>query len=50
MSAYCFKCRAKREMHNPVTVILKNGKGATRGGCSVCGTKMFRLETREDRS
>ena len=43
MEAYCFKCRAKREIKNPKTVTLKNGKPATGGVCSVCGTKVFRI-------
>jgi len=41
--AYCFKCRTKREMKNPVQVTLKNKKPATRGTCASCGTKVFRI-------
>jgi RNase P subunit RPR2 len=41
--AYCFKCRKKVEIENPVSVKLKNGKPATRGKCSRCGTKVFRI-------
>jgi len=43
MQAYCFKCRARREIKNPQTVTLKNGRPAVRGTCSVCGTKVFRI-------
>ena len=43
MKAYCFKCRAKREIKNPVSVTLKNGRPAAKGICSVCGTKVFRI-------
>ena len=43
MKAYCMKCRASREMKNPKKVTMKNGKPATRGVCSNCGTKMFRI-------
>ena len=43
MEAYCFKCRAKREIKNPTQVTLKNKKPATQGTCSVCGTKVFRI-------
>jgi RNase P subunit RPR2 len=43
MQAYCFKCRAKREIKNPQNVTLKNGRPAVRGTCSVCGTKVFRI-------
>lgn len=41
--AYCFKCRAKREIKNPAKITLKNGRPATRGSCPVCGTKVFRI-------
>jgi hypothetical protein len=43
LEAYCFKCRAKREMKDPTPVVLRNGRPATKGICAVCGTKMFRL-------
>ena len=43
MEAYCVKCKAKREMKNPVAITLKNGRPATQGVCPVCGTKMFRI-------
>ena len=43
MQAYCFKCRAKREINNPVSITLKNKKPAVRGVCAVCGTKVFRI-------
>ena len=41
--AYCFKCRSKREIKNPQSTTLKNGRPATQGVCPVCGTKMFRI-------
>jgi len=43
MNAYCVKCRAKREIKNPVQVTLKNGSPATQGACPVCGTKLYRI-------
>ncbi len=43
MLAYCVKCKTKREMKNTTKVTLKNGRKATKGVCSVCGTKMFRI-------
>ena len=43
MQAYCMKCRAKREMKDAKSIIMKNGKPATQGTCPVCGTKMFRI-------
>ena len=43
MQAYCMKCRAKREMRDARAITMKNGRPATQGTCSVCGTKMFRI-------
>ncbi len=43
MEAYCFKCRAKKEIKNAKAVTLKNGKAATQGVCPACGTKVFRI-------
>ena len=43
MTAYCMKCRTKREMTNPKPVTMKNGKQAHTGICPVCETKMFRI-------
>jgi hypothetical protein len=43
VEAYCVKCKAKREMKDPKSVTLKNGKPATEGTCPTCGTKMVRI-------
>lgn len=43
MGAYCVKCRAKREMKDPKSITMKNGRPATQGICPVCGTKMFKI-------
>ncbi len=43
MEAYCVKCRAKREMRDTKSIVMKNGKPATQGVCPQCGTKMFRI-------
>jgi len=43
VTAYCVKCKKKREMKNPKQVKLKNGRPAVSGTCPVCGTKMFRI-------
>ena len=43
MQAYCVKCRAKKEMKEAKAITMKNGKPATQGLCSTCGTKMFRI-------
>ena len=41
--AYCMRCKKKQNMSSPEKVTMKNGKPATRGICSVCGTKMFKI-------
>ena len=41
--AYCVKCKAKRNMKDEKKVTMKNGKPATQGICTVCGTKMFKI-------
>jgi len=43
MLAYCFKCKTKREIKDPKTVVLKNKRSAIQGICPVCGTKIFRI-------
>jgi hypothetical protein len=41
--AYCVKCKSKREMKDAVQITMKNGRPATEGKCSVCGTKIFKI-------
>ena len=43
MTAYCVKCKKKREMKSPQGITMKNGRRATKGTCPTCGTKMFRI-------
>ncbi len=43
MTAYCVKCKSKREMKDPEAVFTSAGTPGTRGTCSVCGTKMFKM-------
>jgi len=42
-TAYCVKCRTKREIKDPEETTLKNGRPAVKGTCPECGTKMFRI-------
>jgi len=42
-SAYCVKCKEKREIKDAKEVSLKNGKPAVQGVCPVCGTKVFKI-------
>lgn len=43
VQAYCVKCKAKKDMKDPVVVTMKNGKPATQGTCPDCGTRMFKI-------
>jgi hypothetical protein len=40
---YCVKCKAKKEMKDPVAITMKNGRPATQGICPDCGTKIFKI-------
>jgi len=40
---YCVKCKAKREAKNIEQVTMKNGRPASKGICTVCGTTLFRI-------
>ena len=41
-TAYCVKCREKREIKNQEETTLKNGRPAVKGVCPECGTNVFR--------
>ncbi|MCH8915531.1 MAG: hypothetical protein IIA82_06790 [Thaumarchaeota archaeon] len=43
VTAYCVKCRAKRDIKDPEETKLKNGRPAVKGTCPECGTKVFRI-------
>lgn len=43
ISAYCVKCRTKRDIKSPQAVMTEGGRPATRGTCPVCGTTVFRM-------
>jgi hypothetical protein len=42
-TAYCVKCKDKRDMKDPQEITMKNGRPATQGTCPECGTKMFKI-------
>jgi RNase P subunit RPR2 len=42
-TAYCVKCKAKKEMKDETQVTMKNGRPATKGTCPDCGTGMYRI-------
>lgn len=43
MEAYCMKCKAKREVKDPLAAFNAKGSPVTTGTCPECGTKMFRM-------
>ena len=43
MEAYCVKCKAKREVQDPIAEYNAVGAPVTRGICPACGTKMYRM-------
>ena len=43
IEAYCVKCKAKKEMKDPVESLTKNGKPITKGKCPDCGTTILRI-------
>jgi hypothetical protein len=43
MKAYCMKCKKEIEIKDPQPLRMKNGAAATRGSCSSCGGKVFRV-------
>ncbi len=57
--AYCMRCRTKRTMSKPYVYQFKThktkhgkdreGMRAIKGTCPVCGTKMFKILSKEDR-
>jgi len=42
-TAYCVKCKSKREMTDTEEVTMKNGRKARKGKCEHCATGMYRI-------
>ena len=47
MEAYCVKCKAKKEMKDPKSVTMKNGRPAMKGVCPDCGTGLYRIMSKK---
>ena len=43
MEAYCFRCKARKEMKDPTESRMKNGTPCATGTCVTCGTKLFKI-------
>ncbi len=48
MQAYCVKCKTKVEVKNPQDITMKNGRPAVTGTCPTCGTKVFKIKSKND--
>ena len=46
---YCIHCKAKVEIPNEILTYYKNGTPVGKGTCKVCGSKVNRMYTREER-
>ena len=42
-TAYCVRCKEKREIKDSTQVTMKNGKPALQGVCTVCGVRAMRI-------
>ncbi len=43
MKAFCMKCRRETEIREARIVHMKNGRPATAGQCSSCGSRVFKI-------
>ena len=43
LTAYCVKCKAKKNISDAKETTMKNGRKAMKGKCPDCGTGMFRI-------
>ena len=43
LTAYCVKCKAKKDIKDAQETTMKNGRKAMKGKCPDCGTGMFRI-------
>jgi len=42
-TAYCMKCKKQQPVKDGETVIMKNGRKALKGKCTVCGTSVYKM-------
>ncbi len=50
MRAYCLKCRASREIRDPKPVTVKKGLPGIQGKCCVCGARVSRLGSGDEKA
>ena len=42
---YCFRCKSRRRIKDPVQLSTKNGRSRIQGFCETCGVKMSKMGT-----
>ena len=42
-TGHCMKCKTAKEISEAQEVVMKNGRSAIKGKCSVCGTGMYKI-------
>ena len=40
---YCFRCKSRRRINDPVQLWMKNGRSRIQGTCETCGVKISKL-------
>ena len=40
---YCFGCKSRRRIKDPVQLRMKNGRSRIQGSCETCGVNMSKL-------
>ena len=48
--AYCIKCKSKVDVKNGVRATYSNGTPVEKGTCAICGSKVTRILTKEERT
>lgn len=49
MEVYCIKCKKKTELKDGQMAYYKNGTPVEKGICSVCGSKVTRILSKQER-
>jgi hypothetical protein len=48
MEGYCVKCKAKKELKDPVINTTKRGGFMAKGKCETCGTTVCRIMSKDN--
>ena len=47
---YCFKCKSRKRLKDPVQLSMKNGRSRIQGFCETCGVEMSKMGKLENPS